>query len=106
MQISVTGHHMDVTPALREYVLNKVQRAAGHVDQLVSISVVLSVEKVQHKADATLLLAGKNLFAEAAAHEMYAAIDLLADKLTTLLRKYKEKLTDHRAEDVRGNRYS
>ena len=95
MQLSVTGHHIDITPALRSYVASKVERLERHFDNVTNVHVVLSVEKVRHKAEATLHISGGNLFADAESDDMYAAIDSLADKLDRQIRKHKEKLTDH-----------
>lgn len=105
MQITIQGHQIEITPAMRDYTLGKFERIIHHFDQLHDISIVLGVEKLQHKAEATLQLSGKTLFAEAIASDMYAAIDDLVDKLDTQVRKYKEKVTDHHAESVRSARY-
>ena len=95
MQLNLTGHHVEITPALRDYVSSKVERLERHFDNVTNIHVVLSVEKVRHKAEATLHLAGADLFADAESDDMYAAIDALADKLDRQIRKHKEKITDH-----------
>jgi putative sigma-54 modulation protein len=99
MQLNLTGHHVDITPPLREYVENKIQRLERHFDQVTNVHVVLSVEKVRHKAEATLHISGGNLYADCESNDMYAAIDSLTDKLDRQIKKHKEKLTDHhRAE--------
>ncbi|MCC7412452.1 MAG: ribosome-associated translation inhibitor RaiA [Gammaproteobacteria bacterium] len=99
MQINISGHQIDVTPALRDYVTGKFQRIERHFDNLTDAHVVLSTEKSRHRAEATLHLTGANLFADSEHDDMYAAIDLLIDKLDKQVRKRKEKLTDHhRAE--------
>ncbi|HEB59122.1 MAG TPA: ribosome-associated translation inhibitor RaiA [Gammaproteobacteria bacterium] len=95
MQLSVTGHHVEITDSLRDYVQEKIERIQRHFDQVTNVHVVLSVEKVRHKAEATLHLTGGNLFADAESDDMYAAIDALSDKLDRQVRKHKEKLTDH-----------
>lgn len=96
MQINVSGPKVEVTPALRSYVESKFERILRHFDHLHDIGVTLNVEKLVHKADATLhAAAGKIIHAEASADDMYAAIDALADKLDGQIRKHKEKLTDH-----------
>jgi putative sigma-54 modulation protein len=96
MQINVSGHQVEVTVALRSYVESKFERISRHFDHLYDVSVTLSVEKLAHAAEATIrAAAGKVIHAEAVAADMYAAIDLLADKLDTQIRKHKEKLTDH-----------
>lgn len=95
MQIETYGHDIDVTPALREYVDSKLQRLSRHVDQPFDVRVQLSLDKPNHKAEANLNLAGKALHADASAIDMYAAIDLLADKLDRLLIKHRKKQVDH-----------
>ena len=95
MRIDISGHQMDVTPALRDYVHDKFSRIARHYDHHLDTRVILSVDKLDQKAEATLGTPGKTLFADAVAPDMYAAIDLLADKLDRLLLKQKEKMTDH-----------
>lgn len=95
MRIDINGHQMDLTPALRDYVQDKFARVARHYDHHCDARVVLSVDKLEHKAEATLSTAGKTLHADAVAADMYAAIDLLSDKLDRLVVKQKEKMTDH-----------
>ena len=99
MQINLTGHHVEVTPALRDYVNRKLGRIARHFDQVTSARVILTVEKQTNKAEATLHVSGADLFANASHHDMYAAIDILADRIDGQVRRLKEKITDHhRAE--------
>ncbi len=95
MQININGHHVDVTPALHAYVTEKMQRINRHFDHVISLNVILSVEKLQHEAEATLHTAGKSLFANASELDMYAAIDDLVDKLDRQVRRFKDKRSDH-----------
>jgi putative sigma-54 modulation protein len=95
MQLNVTGHHVEITPALHDYVSDKLGRLERHFDHVTNVHVVLSVEKLRHKAEATFSITGNNLFANAEEEDMYAAIDALADKLDRQIKKHKEKLTDH-----------
>jgi len=95
MRIDISGHQIDVTPALRDYVQDKLARVARHYDHHLDTRVILSVDKLEQKAEATMSTPGKTLHAEAVAPDMYAAIDLLADKLDRLVIKQKEKMTDH-----------
>lgn len=95
MQMNVTGHHMDITPALRSYVENKFERLERHFDQITNVHVILSVEKERQKAEATLNVTRGDVYADAEHENMYAAIDNLVDKLDRQLKKHKEKLTDH-----------
>lgn len=95
MLIDITGHHVDVTPALRNYVHAKLERLERHFDHVTGMHVVLTVTKLEHRAEATLQVNRGKLFADAVESDMYAAIDVLSDKLTRQLTKHKEKLTDH-----------
>jgi len=96
MQISLTGHHIDITQALRNYVDTKFERLERHFDQVTNVHVILSVEKVRQKAEATLHLNGAAVFADSTQEDMYAAIDGLVDKLDRQVKKHKEKTTSHR----------
>lgn len=100
MQLNVTGHHVDVTDSLRNYVGTKLGRLERHFDNVVDIHCVLTVEKLVHKAEATIHMGGGTVHAESIEQDMYAAIDTLADKLDRQVIKHKEKLTDHHAREV------
>ena len=102
MHVETHGHQLEVTPALREHVDTKFQKLAKHFDQPLHVRVQLSVEKLLHKAEATAIIAGKTLHADATAADMYAAIDQLADKVDRLLVKHKEKRTDVQRHGARG----
>jgi putative sigma-54 modulation protein len=95
MQITISGHHVDVTPALRDYVLSKFERLERHFDQITNTDVTLIVEKLVQKAEAKVHVSGADIFANAESDDMYAAIDLLADKLDRQLIKHKEKNRNH-----------
>ena len=95
MQINLTGHHVELTEPLHDYVNSKMERLERHFDHVTDIHVILSVEKLRHKAEATLHVSGGTLFADAVQEDMYAAIDSLTDKLDRQVKKHKEKLTDH-----------
>ncbi len=95
MQLNLSGHHLEITPPLRTYVTNKMERLERHFDSMTNIHVILSVEKLRQKAEATLHVSGANLFANAENEDMYAAIDALTDKLDRQIKKHKEKLKDH-----------
>jgi putative sigma-54 modulation protein len=97
MQMSITGHHIEVTPALGNYVEKRLARVMRHFDQVIDTHVVLTVEKLEQRAEATLRVAGESIHALASDQDMYAAIDALADKLERRVRKHKEKLCDHHA---------
>jgi putative sigma-54 modulation protein len=95
MQINVTGHHVDITDPMRDYVNEKFERLERHFDNVTDVHVVLSVEKLRHRAEATMHITGGKLFADNTEEDMYAAIDGLTDKLDRQIKKHKEKITDH-----------
>ena len=96
MQITIDGHHVDVTDSIRDYVESKMTRIERHFDQVVDVHVVLGVEKQRQMVEVTIHLAGNNIHAHSENDDMYAAIDLLIDKLDRQVKKHKEKLTNHR----------
>ena len=95
MQITISGHHLDVTDPIREYVTSKLSKLERHYDHINSTAVILSVEKLSQKAEATIHVSGGELFANAEHEDLYAAIDALSDKLDRQVIKYKEKHRDH-----------
>lgn len=95
MQLTITGHHVDVTPALKNKVKSKLSKLERHFDHLTDVHCILTVEKLQHKAEATVHLSGGTIHADAIEADMYAAVDALVDKLSRQVTKHKEKLTDH-----------
>lgn len=94
MQINVSGHHIDITPALRDYVNSKFLRLENHIDDITTMEVVLQVEKLRHTAKGNVRVKGGTLHAAAEHDDMYAAIDGLADKLHRQAIKHKEKHQD------------
>ena len=96
MQVSLSGHHVEITESIRNYVNEKIDRLNRHFDQALDIHVVLTVEKLRHRAEATLHVSGANLHAEDVQEDMYAAIDGLVDKLDRQGKKHKEKVKNHR----------
>jgi len=98
MNINITGHHIEVTPAIRDYVTGKLDRVIRHFDNVTSVHVVLSVQKLEQKAEVTLHVKGKDIFADSQDTDLYAAIDVLADKLDRQVLKYKEKHNGHNHE--------
>ncbi|MFL6653933.1 MAG: ribosome hibernation-promoting factor, HPF/YfiA family [Sulfurifustis sp.] len=99
MQLTVTGHQMDVTEPLRNYAAEKIGKLQRHFDHMTTGNVVLHVEKNRHLVEATIFAKGITLHAEAADGDMYAAIDSLVDKLDRQVLKHKEKATSHHRED-------
>ena len=106
MQIDVTGHHVDVTPALRQYVTSKIDKVARHFDMVIDAHCILTVEKLRHKAEATINVNGGRIYADATEADMYAAIDGLVHKLDRQVRKHKEKLVDHHARHAPKRHFS
>jgi len=95
MQISVTGHHIEITPSLNDYINDKFLRLKRHFDQIGIVHVVLNVEKLRQKAEASLQVSKGKFFAEAETEDMYSAIDSLVDKLDRQIKKQKGKNTDY-----------
>ena len=104
MNLQLTGHHVDITPAIRDYVTTKLERVVRHFDHVIDVNVVLTVNKLQHKVEATVHVRGKDLHAECIDADMYAAIDGLADKLDRQVLKHKEQIRKHRADADAVNR--
>src|SRR5215470_19480315 len=103
MQLSVTGHHVEVTAALRGYVEKKLERIVRHFDHVIDVHCVLTVEKLRQKAEATVHVSGCDIHADATEPDMYAAIDALSDKLDRCVMKHKEKRRDHHASEAQKN---
>lgn len=94
MQLTISGHHIDVTDALKSYVEDKLQKLERHYDHITTAHVILTVEKLRQKAEATIHISGAEVFADADCEDMYAAIDKLTDKLDRQVLKHKEKNQD------------
>ena len=98
MNLHLTGHHLEITPAIRAYVVTKLERVNRHFDHVIDVSVVLSVDKLQQKVEANVHVRGKDIHAQSVDADMYAAIDALADKLDRQVLKYKELVKNHRCD--------
>ncbi len=96
MNLELSGHHLEITPAIRSYVTDKVSRITRHFDHVIDAHVILTANKTRQKAEVTLHVRGKDLHCESEEDDLYAAIDLLADKLDRQVLKYKDKLYDKR----------
>lgn len=96
MQVNISGHQLDVTDAMREYVGEKLGKLERHFDKITNVQVIMQVEKLKQQIEATLHVAGREVVANAEHEDMYAAIDLLTDKLDRQLIKHKEKQLDHK----------
>lgn len=95
MQINISGHHIELTDAIKDYVSSKFDKLERHHDRITSTNVILSVDKLRQKAEASIHVSGKDFFADCESEDLYAAIDSLADKLDRQLIKHKEKLRNH-----------
>ena len=102
MNLHITGHHLEITPAIREYATEKFSKIKRHFDNVLDVNIILSVEKLLQKAEATVHISGKTVFVECADDNLYAAIDALVDKLDRQVIKHKEKLSA-RLHDETGN---
>ena len=101
MNLSITGHHLEVTPSLRDYVTQKLERITRHFDRVIDVKVFLSVDKLVQKAEINIHVRGKDIFAESTDEDLYAAIDSLIDKLDRQVLKYKDKQNDHGHEALK-----
>jgi len=106
MNLNVSGHHLEVTPAIRGYVQEKLERVKRHFDHVIDAHVILSVDKLRQKAEVTLRVRGKDIHCACEEQDLYAAIDLLVDKLDRQIVKHKEKVSDHHARDARRGQTS
>ena len=98
MNINITGHHIDITAAIRDYVQSKLDRVISRYDNVTSTHVILSVDKLQQKAEVTLHVRGKDIYADSSEADLYAAIDNLVDKLDRQMVKHKEKISNHASD--------
>jgi putative sigma-54 modulation protein len=100
MNLQLTGRHLEITPAIRDYVNEKFGKIKRHFDHVIDMNIILSVDKLKQKAEATIHVSGKNLFVECDDDNLYAAIDTLVDKLDRQVMKHKEKLSARRHDDT------
>jgi putative sigma-54 modulation protein len=100
MNLQISGHHVEVTPALRDYVESKLTPVVNHFERVTGITAILSVEKLKQKAEVTVHVPGREIFVESSENDLYAAIDSMCDKLDRQVQKHKQKLGDHH----RGNK--
>lgn len=96
MQINITGHRLEITPALKLFTQEKFDKLERHFDKITAINVVFDVEKLRQIAEATILIAKGELHASSESEDMYTAIDILVSKLDRQLIKHKEKMRVHR----------
>jgi putative sigma-54 modulation protein len=96
MNLQLTGHQLDITPAIRSYLTTKLERITRHFDHVIDVAVILSVDKLQQRVEANVHVRGRDIFCESVDQDMYAAIDSLVDKLDRQILKHKEKAVDQR----------
>jgi putative sigma-54 modulation protein len=96
MNLYLTGHHLEITPSIREYVSSKLARITHHFDHVIDVNVILSVEKLNQKVEASVHVRGRDIHCESTDPDMYAAIDGLVDKLDRTIIKHKEKKLERR----------
>jgi putative sigma-54 modulation protein len=106
MNLTISGHHLELTPAIREYVQTKLERITRHFDHVIDVAVILAVEKLpekekRQKAEINLRLPGNTIHCESIAEDLYAAIDTLIDKLDRQVLKYKTKIQDHQHAGIK-----
>lgn len=101
MSLSISGRHLEVTPAIREYVINKISRITRHFDSVIDTQVMLSIERLKHTAEVTVHLRGKDIHCSASDENLYAAIDLLADKIDRQVIKHKTKTQTYAHEPMK-----
>ncbi|MCC7483927.1 MAG: ribosome-associated translation inhibitor RaiA [Burkholderiales bacterium] len=104
MNLHLSGHHLEITPSIREYLSSKLARITHHFDHVIDVNVVLTVEKLDRKIEASVHLSGKDIHCESIHADMYAAIDGLVDKLDRTIIKHKEKSLERRHGAARGKR--
>ena len=95
MNLQISGHHLEITPAIHDYVTGKLERVIRHFDNVIDVNVILSVDKLKQKAEVTVHLPGKDVYVEVIDEDLYAAIDALGDKVDRQIQKHKQKVQDH-----------
>ena len=99
MNLNLSGHHLEITPAIREHVLTKLAKIKRHFDHVIDVNVILSVDKLKQKAEANVHLSGKTIFVECDDANLYVAIDSLVEKLDRQILKHKEKNSARRHDE-------
>jgi putative sigma-54 modulation protein len=104
MNLQLTGHHLEITPAIRSYLTSKLERVTRHFDHVIDVNVIMSVDKLQQRIEATVHVRGRDIFCESIDADMYAAIDGLVDKLDRQILKHKEKAVEQRYDGANRHR--
>ena len=102
MNLQISGHHLEITPAIHDYVTGKLERVTRHFDNVIDVNVILSVDKLKQKAEVTVHVPGKDMHVEESGDDLYAAIDTMFDKLDRQVQKYKQKVQDHHRGEKPG----
>lgn len=100
MQLKITGHHIEVTESLRDYTEEKISKLTRHFDQVLTIQMILEVQKLTHKAEASLHVSGNHIFADATSEDMYTSVDNLIEKLDRQILKHKAKIKGHHRQEA------
>ena len=95
MNLQISGHHLEITPAIHDYVTGKLERVIRHFDNVIDVNVILLVDKLKQKAEVTVHLSGKDIHVESVDEDLYAAVDILVDKLDRQVLKHKDKVQNH-----------
>ena len=95
MNLQISGHHLEITPAIHAHVTGKLERVIRHFDNVIDVNVILSVDKLKQKAEVTVHLSGKDVYVEVIDEDLYAAVDVLVDKLDRQIQKHKQRVQDH-----------
>ena len=101
MNLHLTGHHLEITPAIRDYVLGKLERINRHFDHVIDVTVVMTVEKLDQRVEASVHLSGKDIHVQSHDADMYAAIDGLIDKLDRQVLRHKERFAPRHAPGIK-----
>jgi len=101
MNLQLTGHHVDITPAIRQYVVTKLERIERHFDHVIDVNVVMTVEKLDQKIEANVHLSGKDIHVQSSEEDMYAAIDSLVDKLDRQVLRHKERFSSRHSQGIK-----
>jgi putative sigma-54 modulation protein len=96
MQLNISGHHLDITNAIKQHAQEKLEKIKHHFDHVININMILEIDNHEQKAEATIHVSGADLFAKASSDDMYTSIDQMVNKLDVQVRKHKEKLNNHR----------
>jgi len=99
MNLNLSGHHLEITPAIREHVLSKIGKVKRHFENVIDVNIILSVEKLKQKAEANVHISGKTIFVECDDENLYVAIDDLVEKLDRQILKHKEKNSARRHDE-------